>query len=216
MAIGIFTSDPNGSAEVYGYKGTYTVTYEGRVLYTGERNYRDDSDFYALVWDDESESVKEVGYATTRGWTYGNYATIDATPEVLDKAKNYYAKLLFERLKAAAAADARTPKVGKTVKVVKGRKVPLGTVGEVFWTGEGGYFGPRPRFRSGAWSTKGEPRIGLKTEAGEKFFLPAKNVEVLDPEEYLPDLADLERESKRADVNTYRGMMFYAPGMAVL
>lgn len=214
MAIGIFDIDPNGTHDVHGHKGTYTVSYEGKVLYEGERNYRDDSDFYALVWDDEAGKVKEIGYASTRGWTYGNYAHVDATPEVLAKAAAYYEALALERLKNAAAADARKPKVGKEVKVIAGRKVPLGTIGTVIWAGEGGYFGPVPEFKNG-WSTKGEPRVGIKTATGARFFLAAKHVEVLDPEEYLPSLDELRARAKGANVNTYRGMMAPA-GMAVL
>lgn len=214
MAIGIFSSDPNGASSYGEYKGNYTVSYHGKVLYTGERNYYDDSDFYALVWDDELGKVKEIGYATTRGWTYANYATIDATPDVIEKANAYYESLALERLKNAAAADARTPKVGKEVKVIAGRKVPLDTVGTVIWEGEGGYFGPVPRYRNG-WSTKGEPRVGIRTATGARFFLAAKHVEVLDPEEYLPSLDELRARARGADVNTYRGMM--APvGVAVL
>lgn len=52
---------------------------------------------------------------------------------------------------------------GQTVEVVRGRKVPKGTVGTIFWTGEDGY---------------GNERIGIKTEAGETFFFAAKNAEV--------------------------------------
>lgn len=204
MAIGTFTSDPNGDRDVYGVKGFTTLSYEGAVLETRERNGYDDSDFYARVWDEETGTVKDVEYATTRGWTYGNYAEVDATDEVKAKANAFYAKLALEALKDKAATAARTPAVGKTVKVVKGRKVPLGTVGEVFFYGEGAYFGPRPQFRSGAWSTKGAMRVGLKTPTGARFFTAASNVEVLDPEEYLPALEDLERQA------TYSGAARYA------
>ena len=38
------------------------------------------SDFYAVVWT--GERLTSVEYATTRGWTYANGATIDATDEV--------------------------------------------------------------------------------------------------------------------------------------
>ena len=50
---------------------------------------------------------------------------------------------------------------GQRVRVVKGRKVPVGTVGTVFWLGDGTY----------------GPRVGIKTEAGERYFLSAGNVE---------------------------------------
>jgi len=53
--------------------------------------------------------------------------------------------------------------VGQTVKVYRGRKVPQGTVGIVFWVAEeaSGY---------------GEWKIGLKDEAGDKHFTSISNV----------------------------------------
>lgn len=54
---------------------------------------------------------------------------------------------------------------GATVKVVKGRKVPKGTVGVVFWMGESGY---------------GKTRLGIRDAAGETHWVPdAGNVEVM-------------------------------------
>lgn len=73
------------------------ISYEGCVLGTGEHNGRDDSDFYAIVWDESEQRVREIQYATTRGWTYPNSAEVDATPEVVAKAEAYYAKLAEQR-----------------------------------------------------------------------------------------------------------------------
>jgi hypothetical protein len=56
--------------------------------------------------------------------------------------------------------------VGKTVKVVKGRKVPVGTVGRVFWMGEDQY-------------REGQMRVGIATADGSKHYTAATNVEVL-------------------------------------
>lgn len=57
----------------------YETTYEGAVLDVYERNGYDDSDFYAIVWDAEKGQIEHVMYATTRGWTYCNGASIDAS-----------------------------------------------------------------------------------------------------------------------------------------
>lgn len=54
---------------------------------------------------------------------------------------------------------------GKSVVVMKGRKVPHGLRGIVFWEGEGEY----------------GPRIGIKDAAGEAHWTAASNVEVLLP-----------------------------------
>lgn len=185
MAIRIFKSDPAGDP-VPGYadmRGFFETNYEGAVLETRERNFASDSDFYAIVWDEATSSIKHVDYATTRGWTYLNGATVDATPDVIAKANAYAAALRFEDLKTAAAAAARKPAIGKTVKVVKGRKVPKGTVGDVFYAAPGRKF---------SYYDRPADRIGLRTADGATFFTAASNVEVVDAEDWLPDLSDLE------------------------
>ncbi len=103
--------------------------YEGCVLEKRELNGYDDSDFYAIVWDEPSQSIKRVEYATTRAWTYPNSAVVDATPEVLAKAEKFLADCYFETFKKHNVRDAQTPASGKTVKVIKGRKVPIGKTG---------------------------------------------------------------------------------------
>lgn len=191
MSITTLKSDANGPP-VPGWpdvKGTLEVTYVGAVLYTGEINGYDDSDFYADVWT--GTSVKRITYATTRGWTYANGAHVDATPDVRAAAAVWYTARALESLKAKAADDALTPAKGKAVKVVKGRKVPLGTEGTVIWVGEGRYYGPVPRYKNG-WSTKPAARIGLRTADGATFFTAASNVVVTDPEDWVEDLAALE------------------------
>lgn len=66
----------------------------------------------------------------------------------------------------AAEAGAWCAK-GAHVKVVRGRKVPKGTVGEVFWTGKDRY--------------RGEPRVGLKSgPEAETHWTAGKNLELLE------------------------------------
>ncbi|SFO66239.1 hypothetical protein SAMN05216207_11642 [Pseudonocardia ammonioxydans] len=54
-------------------------SYVGAVLATYEANGYDDSDFLAVVWD--GDQVTTCEYASTRGWTYHNHATTDATSQ---------------------------------------------------------------------------------------------------------------------------------------
>lgn len=178
MAITTFVSDKDKGTPVPGWPdvvGYSVVTYKGAVLNTGEYNGYDDSDFYADVWDDEAGVVKRITYATTRGWTYLNGASVDATPEVREKAAKFYAKRNLTARLERAADDARTPGKGKRVKVIKGRKVPIGTEGTVFWVGPDHY------------SRHGALRLGLKDDAGATHWTAASNVEVIAPEEFLPD-----------------------------
>src|SRR5262245_8797785 len=74
------------------------LSYEGAVLQTWENNGYDDSDFLAAVWDEDTQKVKSVTYATTRGWTYHNGASVDATNDVLAKAKKWLTLATYKRL----------------------------------------------------------------------------------------------------------------------
>ncbi len=141
-----------------GYDGVLYMqtTHQGMVLSTGERNGYDDSDFYANVWDEATQSIKQVEYATTRGWTYPNGASVDASPEVQAKAAAWVAE-------QKRVIEAATVRVGKTVQVVRGRKLPIGTVADVFWMGPDKY-------------KKYGKRVGLRLLDGTKVFIDAANV----------------------------------------
>jgi len=150
-------------------------THTGLVLELRERNGYDDSDFYAVVWNPEKGETERVEYASTRGWTYPNGATVDATPEVLAAYEAWIEKRNAEARRLAAEEAARRPEVGRTVRVVKGRKVKVGEVGEVFWYG-------RDKFERRYYTPSFVPpkmRVGVKLASGEKVFTAADNVEVI-------------------------------------
>lgn len=65
--------------------------------------------------------------------------------------------------KAAAIADGEIVK-GQTVTVVRGRKVPKGTTGVVFWTGFDAY---------------DKPKIGFRDAAGTTHWTATSNVEAV-------------------------------------
>jgi len=169
--------DGHGTCSVFGPLYMET-THKGLVLSLGEYNGRDDSDFYAVVWSPEKGATERVGYASTRGWTYPNGASVDATPEVVAAYESYCAAARARHAAEQAAAEAKVPRKGRTVKVVKGRKVPVGTVGTVVWYGEGKDFGPKPRFRGG-WKSEPPMRVGVKDAAGQVHWTAASNVEVM-------------------------------------
>ena len=149
---------------------THETTFEGAVLETRERNGYDDSDFYAVVWDEAEGKVRTVEYASTRFWTYHNGAKVDATDEAKAKAAAWivehrgplYARYAVEDAEAAARELVK----GCRARVVKGRKVPVGTEGVVIWMGNGN------------WG----PRVGIKDAAGEAHWTAADNVERIDAE----------------------------------
>ena len=142
------------------------VTYVGATLGTWEVNGYNDSDFYALVWT--GESLASVEYATTRGWTYANSATVDATDEVKAAAAEWLAERDIASWNAAAAHDALMVNKGDTVEVVRGRKVPIGTTGEVIWIGADKYD------RTGR-----KQRLGVKDGDGEVHWTAESNVRLV-------------------------------------
>lgn len=109
---------------------SHVEEYVGCVLDTFERNMSDDSDFYAIVWDEEDQSVKSVMYATTRGWTYHNKAFVDATKEAQEKATkwavDHVTKLMISNWSVASA--------GKRVESLTKRGKYVGVTGVVLKT----------------------------------------------------------------------------------
>ena len=96
-------------------------------------------------------------------WKSPHYCT--ATPE---EAAEYQAMLQSDKLEqeyrlSVAIANGEIV-VGQTVKVYRGRKVPQGTIGIVFWVAD-----EADRFDT--W------KIGIKDETGVKHFLAINNVD---------------------------------------
>jgi hypothetical protein len=83
------------------------------------------------VWDEEQQAVRKIQYATTRGWTYHNGASIDASHEVIEKA---VAVMTEARFADWQRTYGETPRKGYTARAtVKGE----GTVeGVITWVGE--------------------------------------------------------------------------------
>lgn len=143
------------------------------------------ADMYgALVWSDEDQRPIKI---VTGNSEFGSSATvtIDATPEVKAKYKAWVAAedakaeerrihgeaVDKERRRKAREAEARerligNPGKGDLVVVVKGRKVPKGTVGVIKWEGGNDY----------------GPRIGMAVEGEDKLvYTSPSNVEGIFP-----------------------------------
>lgn len=141
------------------------TTHVGLVLALGEYNRRDDSDFYALVWNAEVGRAERVEYATTRGWTYPNNAWVDATPDVVAAYEAWQAQIAADeraRAEAKKAAEIAQLEAARTeAEALRGRTVTIirgagrGNTGAVTWVGPN-------RFGAG-W------RVGLTTAAGRVF-----------------------------------------------
>ena len=117
--------------------------YKGCVVRLWEHNGCWDSDFYATVWDEETKSIKEYEYDTTR-FAGGGSAETDATPEVLIKVAKYKAKDQY--IKEVKKRNTEVL-INSYVTVVKGRKVAKGTHGKVIGIYENAYSGWNPKVR---------------------------------------------------------------------
>jgi hypothetical protein len=166
-------------------------THIGLCLEDRERNGRDDSDFYMLVWNPEKGIIESHEFASTRGWSYPCYGSRpDATEETKAAATEYLRARYLDAIKSKNFSDARTPVHGRNVKVIKsfknkGIQVEAGTLGDIFWTGMSKNF-------SGSRWFHPEPMIGLRAVDGTRSFTKAANVEVLNPEQFETPVAELE------------------------
>lgn len=171
------------------HKAEYTPageTHQGCVLKVFWKTYQVMSDVWedhqtVLVWDGEKPREFSIDY---RGgdefglpdlkWEghYEGDAEVDATPETLAAYKAYEdARLAKEHAlreqasRERAEAEAREPRAGRWVKVVRGRKVPQGIQGLCFWKG----------------CTKYGERVGVQVgdEQNEVVWTASSNVEAM-------------------------------------
>lgn len=168
MKMGIVYYRNDGKSEVY---------YEGCVIAIRERNFHDDSDFYAIVYDAEKDAIDSFVYDSTR-WGGNGDAIVDATPEILEKAKMAWIRdqIKSGALKRRLELEAAYPSIGKTVKVVRGR-TDKGFVGEIFWMRE--YVGH---------GYKKYIRVGIRDEGGNVVWGYHRNVDVINPEQVSDEI----------------------------
>lgn len=153
------------------------TTYEGRVLATYEKNGYNDSDFYAIVETDEPGKFTTIEYASTRGWTYLNGATVDATDDVLGRYKAFRKGLADQAQARREAQDKRRLAKDATVRVTTGKHKDIeGTVG---WLGED-QFKNRKDYSGFGIRHLDDYRVGIRTAGAKKLmFVGAQQVEIL-------------------------------------
>lgn len=149
--------------------GEITNHYEGCVLKVWEHNMYDDSDFLALVWNDEEQKVEQIMYDTTRCGGSGR-AEVDVTLETAIKVYKYYKNLTLLNVPAMIRSQRNKVDKGREVEVIKGRKVKKGTSGKVFWIGD----------VYNQYNYSYETRVGFITQQNEKVFVPISYVKTID------------------------------------
>jgi hypothetical protein len=153
------------------------ISHAGCVLRNdGEYNGYDDSDFYATVWNRETQRPERVTFATTRGWTYPNHADVDATPEVLAEYEAYCAREQAKHeaaceAKRAAERAAKEHEAALKVQAVELAKQRRRTARLGKYTGE---------FAWCAVARNGKSiRVGVKTPDGQMHWGSAAKLEIL-------------------------------------
>lgn len=144
---------------------TNTPTHVGLVVSLFEENGYHDSDFFAMVWNPETRSLKRILYDTTRGAMYGG-ASVDATPEVLAEVDAMRERNRAEQNARCAEIQSRRAEKGTVARVdgLKGKHSGLnGSEGVVFWTGKDKF------------GLKNDIRVGIEIN-GTKHFVSGLNV----------------------------------------
>lgn len=206
MAIFTMTTDASkasytvseNTARSYGWNDTkplmMEMSYEGCVLDTGEMNSYDDSDFYAVVWT--GSKIIRVTYGSTRFWTYPNHAKVDATPEVIEAAREYAFRFFVNEITERSKLNARTVEAGKRVRVVKGRKLAKGIEGEVIRLIRNDY-------------DKSNPQVSLDLGNGNIAYTYLNNLEVVNPESYEKNQDEINELARHyANQNNWRGITY--------
>jgi hypothetical protein len=140
--------------------GSEEVKFAGCVVQLNTREERVMSDVYAnvtraIVYNAAEDKFEEVYVRAHFELDSGNTtATVDASRAVMavyeaEQAVKEATEKLNEakRYRARELAALKTPAPGRVVKVVKGRKVPVGTVGECTRMMEG-HYGMRIQIRT--------------------------------------------------------------------
>lgn len=167
------------------------VSYEGCVFNIWEHNSYNDSDFYADVIEPLTGEIKSIEYDTTRYAGCGiAQANIDLTKEnYCTYLTNSYEKKLNEFIKKYQDELKKVDK-NKKVIVIKGRKVPKGTEGVVFWVGTQNY----DRYKRSGYEVT---RIGFKDKFDTVYWTSADNVEVIIQEQLSLEEIEYKFNEKR-------------------
>lgn len=118
---------------------------------------------YLIVWNVDpmgiisSQPLHVDGFYDPHTWERDSEIELDL---------NQSLEMSIIQKKVVAQREAKKIRMHSVVKVVKGRKVPIGTEGDIFWMGDSGY----------------GMSVGIRKLNGDKVFTAIKNVEVLDVE----------------------------------
>lgn len=193
-----FTVGPNGSyySASIEWDGVQEQTYIGLVLAQYEVNGRDDSDFYAVVFEPENDVVVSVMVGSTRFYC-SSYAITDLVAgvnyeraKILNEQRMY--SIHIDQQKRAFKKAVADVKVGGLVTLKKdykprkgafaGQVIPAGTLLEVKWVGADQYSRSGMRYRL---VIAGHEEM---TSAPESIWLPQSKVNPVQRTTFIPNV----------------------------
>jgi hypothetical protein len=144
--------------------GTKTYTDMCLSMSTQYNSSMDVTSYYVKVYNEGTDTFESIYVdcdfpSDEPRTTY----TIDATPDVIAKWEARRAAQVKHEHDMQELAAIMTPEVGKQLEVIKGRKVPKGTMGVCFWIGNSAY---------------GE-RVGIKDANNTVHWTAISNVQVI-------------------------------------
>lgn len=181
-------------------------SFTGAVLDTGEMNYHDDSDFYAVVYDAKKDSIYRVEYATTRFSSEGCGAGVDATEEVKAKAEVVMSRYYFRDWLLSMEASAAKVEKGKEVVTTTTRGKNKGRAGIVKVRCAGKAF----HAVYSEWAKPADRVLVEATDGGEDFWIDVNNLRVADPGQYVRPMA--EGRAAAATAASYRNWRYVGSG----
>lgn len=159
------------------------VSYEGCVLGEYEHYWLDGMlSVSVVVWDMETHEIKtiEVGYygSDCRNM-YDTVWDIDIDPngEVARDMLRTLKQQAYKEFEKSVVDFKNKVTPGRKVIVVKGRKVPKGTVLDVFWVGEKETF----KSRQYSWMYETETVAGCYDSGGNKVWIKAEYLRNITP-----------------------------------
>jgi len=190
-----------------------TREYEGAVLTTRERNYHDDSDFYAVVWN--GKALREVEYDTTR-FGGGGTAEVDATEETKAAAREWLYLWALKWVRRDDFLEVRRFAKGKRVRFAgdfKGRKqgfVANGTEGTIIWTG--------PSYRYRGYRNNVDSVAGVKLDGGDRVvFVDMLKLEIIGTRQLRKKPEQVREMAKRlSNAEMWHAPFSYGHGLVVV
>lgn len=134
----------------------------------------------AVCWNSETQEIEYhcCGYYGIDGQNMNNcYAEVDATVETWKQVLHSLRPAANEAFAKSVIEFKKGIRKGTHAKVVRGKKVPKGTIVEVFWIGEKQTF----RSRQYSWMNETETIAGCYDEHGNKLWIKAEYLVSIDP-----------------------------------